>query len=293
MPPPPEYYVRRDVRKVLSDLKTFVSVVACNKGLKGFTLAEVLITLGIIGIVAALTMPSLIAEHRKKVLAAQAKHFYSILSQAFSNAEFHNGDAIFWESDSEKTIFEQYLFPELKGKLKDKDTAYWGTNTCKEHLRTSKLSYTVREQMLTMSAFKGCFQLAGGEVVFPLKEGVSTSTQWEDTPDYEYRKKVKAAGLIVDVNGLKKPNESGKDIFAFMVVMKPFGKNITGCANHFSDYNDIVICDFYNPGIYPSGYGRVSSCQKGTSGLNTGITNMRCTGKLVSDGWEFTKDYPW
>ena len=33
---------------------------------KGFTLAEVLITLGIIGVVAALTIPGLIANHRKK-----------------------------------------------------------------------------------------------------------------------------------------------------------------------------------------------------------------------------------
>ena len=38
-----------------------------------FTLAEVLITLGIIGIVAALTMPSLIANHRKKTYEAQLK----------------------------------------------------------------------------------------------------------------------------------------------------------------------------------------------------------------------------
>ena len=33
---------------------------------KGFTLAEVLITLGIIGVVAALTIPMLIADSRKE-----------------------------------------------------------------------------------------------------------------------------------------------------------------------------------------------------------------------------------
>ena len=36
-----------------------------------FTLAEVLITLGIIGVVAAMTMPALIANHRKTVLKTQ------------------------------------------------------------------------------------------------------------------------------------------------------------------------------------------------------------------------------
>lgn len=39
----------------------------------GFTLAEVLITLGIIGVVAALTMPSLIAEHQKNKLLQELK----------------------------------------------------------------------------------------------------------------------------------------------------------------------------------------------------------------------------
>ena len=40
---------------------------------KGFTLAEVLITLGIIGVVVAMTMPTLIANYQKKVLVTQLK----------------------------------------------------------------------------------------------------------------------------------------------------------------------------------------------------------------------------
>ncbi len=39
----------------------------------GFTLAEVLITLGIIGVIAALTLPNLIANYQKKVWATQLK----------------------------------------------------------------------------------------------------------------------------------------------------------------------------------------------------------------------------
>ena len=77
-----------------------------------FTLAEVLITLGIIGIVAALTMPSLISNHKKKVYVNQLKKavntttngirliladsgvdnisdtpFYSLLSNALDNGD--------------------------------------------------------------------------------------------------------------------------------------------------------------------------------------------------------------
>lgn len=36
-----------------------------------FTLAEILVTLGIIGVVAALTMPALIANHKKQVVISR------------------------------------------------------------------------------------------------------------------------------------------------------------------------------------------------------------------------------
>ncbi len=49
---------------------------------KAFTLAEVLITLGIIGVVAAMTLPSLITKYKDKELATRAKKAYSAISQA-------------------------------------------------------------------------------------------------------------------------------------------------------------------------------------------------------------------
>ena len=49
---------------------------------RAFTLAEVLVTLGIIGVVAAITMPTLIDNHQKKVAATRLEKFYSMMSQA-------------------------------------------------------------------------------------------------------------------------------------------------------------------------------------------------------------------
>lgn len=48
----------------------------------GFTLAEVLITLGIIGVVAALTLPALVANYRKNVTVTRMQKFYSVMNQA-------------------------------------------------------------------------------------------------------------------------------------------------------------------------------------------------------------------
>ena len=52
-----------------------------------FTLAEVLITLGIIGIVAAMTMPALIQKNNNKVVETRLKKFYSAINQAVLMAE--------------------------------------------------------------------------------------------------------------------------------------------------------------------------------------------------------------
>lgn len=54
----------------------------CIKKQSGFTLAEILITLGVIGIIAALTLPIITKKIRGKVLQTQLKKAYSTMSQA-------------------------------------------------------------------------------------------------------------------------------------------------------------------------------------------------------------------
>ncbi len=62
----------------------------------GFTLAEVLITLGIIGVVAALTIPALMVKHQKKVFATKVKQTYSIVSNALLSSVAENGAPSSW-----------------------------------------------------------------------------------------------------------------------------------------------------------------------------------------------------
>ena len=54
-----------------------------NKIQVGFTLAEVLITLGIIGVVSAMTIPNLIAKYQKEQTVVKLKKAISILNQAY------------------------------------------------------------------------------------------------------------------------------------------------------------------------------------------------------------------
>lgn len=98
---------------------------------KGFSLAEVLITLGIVGIVAALTMPSMIQKNNNRVVETRLKKFYSSINQAIMLAEVDYGDKKYWyqdvkgaeidkdgnpvagSSDAEKW-FNKYLAPYMK-----------------------------------------------------------------------------------------------------------------------------------------------------------------------------------
>lgn len=58
---------------------------------KGFTLAEILITLGIIGIVAALTIPTLVSNHKKRVVTTSLKKFVNTLLNTNEQINYDNG----------------------------------------------------------------------------------------------------------------------------------------------------------------------------------------------------------
>ena len=73
-----------------------------------FTLAEVLITLGIIGIVASLTMPTLIANYKKQETISRLKKAYSIINQALKLSEAQNGEYSQWE-DGQSLGADAYL----------------------------------------------------------------------------------------------------------------------------------------------------------------------------------------
>ena len=92
-----------------------------NQKESGFTLAEVLITLGVIGVVAAMTLPMLIQNYRKSIVENKLKTNYSIFYNALRMAESKYGETDGWQTCSEevsfecnKNFFDNYLAPEIK-----------------------------------------------------------------------------------------------------------------------------------------------------------------------------------
>lgn len=79
----------------------------------GFTLAEVLITLGIIGVVAALTLPALVQNYRNQVVETRLKKVYSVMNQAIVRSEVDNGAKELWDFD-DPDFFNKYINPYIK-----------------------------------------------------------------------------------------------------------------------------------------------------------------------------------
>ena len=91
-----------------------------DEGRKAFTLAEVLITLGIIGVVAAVTMPTLISKYKEQVMLTKLKKAYTELYTALRMASVDYGDCSTWEygsafdGDSAVKFLDKYIAPYLK-----------------------------------------------------------------------------------------------------------------------------------------------------------------------------------
>lgn len=92
-----------------------------NKNKNAFTLAEVLITLGIIGVIAAMTLPNLIDNIQRKDYTAKLKKFNANMGQALVSAENEFGPISDWDFNLPINKFvETYLGQFLKFQIMNK-----------------------------------------------------------------------------------------------------------------------------------------------------------------------------
>ena len=113
-----------------------------NFPLKGFTLAEVLITLGVIGVVAALTLPTVMSNYRKSVVETRIAKFYTIANQAVKLSEVENGPMKYWETPNDITTDDG---PNINGSttvVSSSNMLEWYNKYLAKYLKTVKIEET-------------------------------------------------------------------------------------------------------------------------------------------------------
>lgn len=151
---------------------------------KGFTLAEVLVTIGVIGVVAALTIPTLSANYQKRVLTTQLQKAYAELSQAgaMALADEMGGDFHQLKTWKDGSFLEKFLKADDSASFADSYGMY-NCSDCGENKFSEMLS-------------------GGNYHCGKLKSGASVciSERWNT--------------VLLDVNSNKGPNLEGRDMFA-------------------------------------------------------------------------------
>ena len=216
---------------------THVDILSLNKDLRngqkntcktGFTLAEVLITLGIIGIIAALTLPVLIANHKEKQTVTKLKKVYSTFSNAYIQAINEYGTPDMWDNfayEQETAESTMVFFNKLKPYLQivkecDFNNRFdcWDTNDYFYCLNGNKSVLHIH------NGFTKTFILQNG-----IKLGLYVhNTQTKPNPGCETNDNFwSCASLYVKTDNSNK-QVFGKNIFGFNFkhnVVTPFGKN--------------------------------------------------------------------
>ncbi len=227
---------------------------------KAFTLAEVLITLGIIGVVAAMTFPMVVENYQKRETVVRLKKAYTVLSQAILTSQIDNGSVQNWDIN--------YILPEEFYQI-----------YIKKYIKHSKVVGSGPK----LYALVGGYNSLNGNAVTSighnwgsryiiLSDGmiILFSQGWVNSNNIY---------IHIDVNGKKKPNQFGKDMFSFVFSNKyglqPYGgPGTTGSWSYGTFDREKIL-----------GTGTLN-CNKNSSG-------DWCTAIIIHDNWEIKDDYPW
>ena len=206
------------------------------KNLMAFSLAEVLITIGIIGVVAAMTMPSLIQKHQDKELVTRTQKAFSSFSNALLLLQNDNGtegdnSLTFAEGLSNEQIAQNFSkFFEGSKVCKNKSQA-----GCSEYydyaIKYSNAQYDKEGNATFAQIDKPTIILPNGAVFFISSNNSSCETRTysgtnDNGDELKYESSI-CANIIIDVNGPRKPNQFGRDCYWAWVYRDRLDPNFT------------------------------------------------------------------
>ena len=174
-----------------------------RKSHEGFTLVEILLAIGILGVVAAITIPALIQHTNRKDWMTALKKSYTILSEGFKQTEALNGKIASWEE-------EEFYSNFIEGFKVSKSCE--GSSCLPNEVYLNESGFTSPENSKS-------YVLADGQAISLSLTDTNCATAVGSLEGI-------CGNVFIDVNGEKGPNTMGKDFFGFYVTKEgiiPYG----------------------------------------------------------------------
>lgn len=225
-----------------------------------FTLAEVLITLGIIGVVASLTIPSVVEKYQKRIFATKVKQTYNLVSNALISSIQENGTPDTWDFGSSV---------ETNG-----NNPFNSSNHIEQMVNKYFLPYFINISFKKNS--DGCYIiLANGTTLTFLTDGAINNGIY--TPSLLY--------ITASFNGKTSPYWSHDRNYSREDLIMVVSTNTTDAPRlRFFKWNGSADND-RDKIKSNSQYG----CKKEIPVYN----RFNCGALIQYDGWEVAPDYPW
>ena len=268
-----------------------------NKIIKiaAFTLAEVLIVVGIIGIIAELVMPGLIANTEKQIFVTKLKKAYASFNEILNNVAVDSGCpgdlSCFIKTTSSTEEFSAAVKEELNIIAKQFKT----TQICRIGDRVGKcypetIKYNLKG---TMSGYTTT-TIPINIIYFVTVDGISYRVGIDDCrqkADTQHLKSV-CGSVEIDVNGLKPPNMYGRDVFVYYIT-NGAGPLLYPMGGKEFEYNSSTLLGYWGgAGGHPGCCGNTETEAK--NGENETDENWIgvgycCAARIMEKGW--TMDY--
>lgn len=174
----------------------------------GFTIAEILIVLGIIGIIAEMTIPSLISDFQDKAAVVALKHEISILQQAISLAVLDEGNIENWYSGTDASVAVSAVNAILSKYLKTVQNCHEDVaSACVPSGGYKKFNPSMPTADFNTAGYSKINLIDGSSLYFSVNLDGTT---------------IMNIVFIVDVNGLQGPNRIAYDTFDFNIYSNQY-----------------------------------------------------------------------
>lgn len=239
---------------------------------KGFTLAETLITIAIIGVVAAVTMSALVKNYQKKVTAERVKKSYAELSQVIQMAIAEHGYPTTWDywldawsnSNDLNQWVETYIVPYVDVEKKSNGRVA-NVQFCKS---SPMCPHLYNKNCKKNSSTSDCEKPWSNGYVIQKRGGASKVWVITNNSNKSYSVLIR---VLLDV---KDKNYNGYNVFTFEIT-KSGGR----------------LLPFEYTVVQKKGDSNQGHCLDSNDNRGYMMTGDGCAAFIMRDGWKIT--YPW